>query len=196
MADLESKKWDKIAAEVEFNPEIMKSHYNVPVFLSTDSSFHLGKNAAKICIRCKGIFPLENCSNCGSDQYVPGISTDRIAGLFCFECERGTSSWVCPSCQTTNPINKSLAVEKKGCFIATVVYGSYDSPEVILLRQFRDKTLSRTSFGNNIVKFYYTISPNVANLISKTSILSKVIKTMFLYPFIKFLKFRKWGKRA
>ena len=39
----------------------------------------------------------------------------------------------------------------KGCFIATAVYGSYDAPEVIILRKFRDRVLCRNYFGKSFV---------------------------------------------
>jgi RNA polymerase subunit RPABC4/transcription elongation factor Spt4 len=176
MTDLKSKNWDHIAAGVEFNPEIMKPHYNVAVFITTDSDFHLGKKTVKVCIRCKEMFPLEPCSNCGSDQYVPGLTTQRVAGLFCHKCEKGFSSWECPNCQTSNPINKSLATEKSGCFIATEVYGSYSAPEVMILRAFRDKVLSRSILGDYFIRSYYFISPHIAKLISKKESLKLLLK--------------------
>jgi len=46
-----------------------------------------------------------------------------------------------------------------GCYIATVVYGSYDCPPVWVLRRYRDYSLRATWFGRLIIKVYYTISP-------------------------------------
>lgn len=37
--------------------------------------------------------------------------------------------------------------KKEGCYIATAVYGSYDAPEVRVLRRFRDETLRQTKWG-------------------------------------------------
>ena len=48
-----------------------------------------------------------------------------------------------------------------GCFIATAVYGGYDTPQVRLLRAFRDQRLS-SRLGQRIVGFYYRISPPIA----------------------------------
>ncbi len=50
---------------------------------------------------------------------------------------------------------------KKGCYIATCVYGSYDCPEVWTLRRFRDYTLATTFFGRAFIKTYYAISPTL-----------------------------------
>ncbi len=52
--------------------------------------------------------------------------------------------------------------KKEGCYIATAIYGSYDAPEVITLRQFRDETLKKSFFGRMFIKVYYTLSPPVA----------------------------------
>lgn len=49
--------------------------------------------------------------------------------------------------------------EKKGCYIATCIYGSYDCPQVWTLRRFRDYTLDRTWYGRAFIKCYYAISP-------------------------------------
>lgn len=49
--------------------------------------------------------------------------------------------------------------EKKGCYVATCVYGSYDCPEVWTLRRYRDYTLDKTWYGRAFIKIYYAISP-------------------------------------
>ena len=48
------------------------------------------------------------------------------------------------------------------CYIATVVYGSYDAPEVLVLRKFRDIVLKRYSLGKMFISFYYLVSPFIA----------------------------------
>ncbi|MCE3226096.1 MAG: zinc ribbon protein [Bacteroidetes bacterium] len=45
------------------------------------------------------------------------------------------------------------------CYIATMAYGSYDAPEVMVLRKFRDDTLSKTLAGRTFIKVYYKYSP-------------------------------------
>lgn len=51
--------------------------------------------------------------------------------------------------------------QKKGCYIATCVYGSYDCPQVWTLRRFRDFTLDNTWYGRLFIKSYYAISPSL-----------------------------------
>ena len=49
--------------------------------------------------------------------------------------------------------------KKEGCYIATAVYGTYDAPEVLVLRHFRDSVLSSHCLGRLFVKCYYAVSP-------------------------------------
>lgn len=52
----------------------------------------------------------------------------------------------------------------EGCYIATCVYGSYDCPNVWVLRRFRDEVLRKSVIGRCIVSMYYFISPSLVNL--------------------------------
>ena len=47
----------------------------------------------------------------------------------------------------------------EGCYIATCVYGSYDCPNVWVLRRFRDYKLSHSAPGRLFIRGYYAISP-------------------------------------
>lgn len=46
-----------------------------------------------------------------------------------------------------------------GCYIATMVYGSYDAPKVMVLRAFRDRFLQRFAWGRQFISWYYRTSP-------------------------------------
>lgn len=48
-----------------------------------------------------------------------------------------------------------------GCYIATVVYDSYDCPEVWTLRRYRDNKLAKTWYGRLFIHTYYAISPTI-----------------------------------
>jgi hypothetical protein len=52
-----------------------------------------------------------------------------------------------------------------GCFIATAAFGSYFSPYVKVLRDFRDRFLLTTRAGCAFVKWYYRVSPPIADRI-------------------------------
>lgn len=57
--------------------------------------------------------------------------------------------------------NSSRPAQKQsgGCFVATAVYGSYDCPEVWVLRRFRDESLANTAVGRLAIRVYYATSP-------------------------------------
>ena len=85
---------------------------------------------------------------------------------------------------TFKPTERSKT--KDGCYIATMVYGDYDHPQVLVLREFRDNKLRKTLFGETFISLYYQISPQLvimlkghvrANAIIKR-ILNKVVKLL------------------
>ncbi len=75
-----------------------------------------------------------------------------------------------------------------GCFIATAAYGSYLGPEVEILRQFRDEYLITNPAGRLFVKFYYKVSPPVAEYISGHENL-KALTRFALAPIVYSLKY-------
>ncbi|MGZ0712601.1 CFI-box-CTERM domain-containing protein (plasmid) [Coraliomargarita sp. W4R53] len=53
------------------------------------------------------------------------------------------------------------ATKQSGCYVATVVYGSYDCPEVWVMRRWRDLALARNAAGRRLVQIYYSYSPRL-----------------------------------
>ncbi|SDZ24012.1 hypothetical protein SAMN05660462_02335 [Proteiniborus ethanoligenes] len=62
------------------------------------------------------------------------------------------------------------------CYIATKVYGSYDAPEVLTLRCFRDEVLSNHGVGRMFIKLYYLLSPQISKRLNKDSKISTLIR--------------------
>lgn len=56
---------------------------------------------------------------------------------------------------------RSSTETKGGCYVATYVYGSYDSPELWVLRRWRDEYLARTVAGRAFIFVYYLVSPKL-----------------------------------
>lgn len=48
-----------------------------------------------------------------------------------------------------------------GCYIATMVYGNYDHPQVMVLRDFRDSYLAKDTGENNSSKSIINIHRNL-----------------------------------
>jgi mRNA-degrading endonuclease toxin of MazEF toxin-antitoxin module len=57
---------------------------------------------------------------------------------------------------------------KAGCDIVAAVYGSYDCPQVLILRKYRDTVLARSWYGRLFIKLYYAVSPAVVTRFGKT----------------------------
>lgn len=51
---------------------------------------------------------------------------------------------------------------KKGCFVATQVYGDRMHPNVVLLRDFKDKWLEQNGCGKRLCCIYYHFGPYIA----------------------------------
>jgi len=63
--------------------------------------------------------------------------------------------------------------KRRGCYIATAVYGSYDCPQVWVLRRFRDQILEKYGWGRAFIRFYYAVSPKMAVYFGKNRLLRK-----------------------
>lgn len=60
--------------------------------------------------------------------------------------------------------------KRRGCYIATCVYGSYDCPSVWTLRRFRDEVLNKNVSGRLFIKLYYAVSPTAVRLFGNNKI--------------------------
>lgn len=74
--------------------------------------------------------------------------------------------------EPVQPVQESPQPEppakSEGCYIATSVYGSYDCPEVRVLRRYRDVVLRANPLGRLFVKAYYAVSPFLVKRFGKT----------------------------
>ena len=73
---------------------------------------------------------------------------------------------------------------KKGCFIATAIYGSHLAPEVIILRDYRDHVLMKNIFGRLCVTIYYCVSPTIARFIRRNVFVKYIIRRFILDPIL------------
>ncbi len=87
------------------------------------------------------------------------------------------------SCVTPSEVVGIL--DDKHCFISTAAFGSESALEVEIFRKFRNQILLKSFFGRSFVKFYYKVSPPIAEIISKNEYL-KASTRVALYPFLVF----------
>jgi uncharacterized protein YjbI with pentapeptide repeats len=90
----------------------------------------------------------------------------QIGGVL--ESVMGLSGASLPATATPPPLGNSRGPEQAatgasknsgGCYVATAIYGSYDCPEVRVLRRFRDQYLGRSFAGRLTIRAYYATSP-------------------------------------
>lgn len=75
--------------------------------------------------------------------------------------------------------------EDTGCFIATAAYGTPFTEEINILRMWRD-SINKGFLGRIFVRFYYFISPAIADFIRPRNNLRKIVR-IFLNPFVRYL---------
>ena len=71
-----------------------------------------------------------------------------------------------------------------------MVYGSYDAPEVLVLRKFRDKVLMKSNWGKMAVKTYYKYSPKFVELTKDINIIHTIFRNI-IDGFITLIKGKK-----
>jgi hypothetical protein len=76
---------------------------------------------------------------------------------------------------------------RKGCFIATAVYGSYDHPNVLILRRFRDTFIESFFLGRCFCSTYYFAAPRLLSLPCMAAII-RVPAKLVLDSLCTFLK--------
>ena len=74
----------------------------------------------------------------------------------------------------TREDDPSLKISR--CYIATAVYGSYDAPEVLVLRRFRDDVLSESWLGRAFIRTYYKVSPPIARRLENASRVNRLVR--------------------
>jgi hypothetical protein len=85
-------------------------------------------------------------------------------------------------------ISKGQKESKSACFIATEVYGSYNTPQVFLLKEYRDKYLMASRLGTLFIKLYFLISPHIACWLKHRNRMKYLIKIILDFFVVSFLE--------
>jgi curved DNA-binding protein CbpA/DNA-directed RNA polymerase subunit M/transcription elongation factor TFIIS len=127
----------------DLNPEFFEAILDVPdAELFVDDCPHCGEPV----ISEKGRSGEMVCPECNQNVYSDGSSYSR---------SRASTNSGSTSTNTSSSNNDD-------CFVATVVYGDYEHPDVRRLRRFRDETLRHTTFGRTFIAWYYRYGPRFA----------------------------------
>ena len=88
---------------------------------------------------------------------------------------------------TAKQVGSTIGKATDGCYIATMAYGSYEHPQVLELRKFRDEILRKTIAGRLFIKTYYFISPKLVEILRNKKTINNLIRKG-LNQFIKTLR--------
>ena len=152
------------------------------------------------------ILSVDDISNTPSNN--PGIKKTKSAqtGNKAYTGTSSTTPSFIPTSSTFRPSTISVTTHKpyskpsytpsqkkqnsEGCYIATAVYGGYDTTEVLILRKFRDEILNNSFLGRAFIKLYYTISPSMAVKLKQHDRLNAKVKYL-LDKFVEYLTNKK-----
>ncbi len=77
--------------------------------------------------------------------------------------------------------------DKGACYVATAVYGDYNCPQVMVLRNFRNNYLLKHKVGKIFVKYYYKYSPNFVRKFKKYKAINNILR-FTLDNFVRLLR--------
>lgn len=115
--------------------------------------------------------------NQAADQIRAKFPELKVAIPAVFE-EKERIYWMRHSASRHTLQVSSQSQAKEGCYIATAVYGSYDAPQVLILRRFRDNTLRATALGRWFIRNYYRLSPPVAQRLKNMRRLNALVRAL------------------
>ena len=88
----------------------------------------------------------------------------------------------------SNAINNTINNARPSwCFVAKMIYGSCNAPEVLILRRFRDERLNKTYAGKIFIGIYYTLSPIFVKCFKNVKFVNRIIKS-YLDRYVIYLK--------
>ena len=96
-------------------------------------------------------------------------------------CDTNKWTWRYPKIDEITPQKNN---DKSNCFIATATMGSYDHPEVMELRNFRDNWILEKSWGERFVKWYYHYGQKASKSIEKSTVLKKISYILIVKPLV------------
>ena len=119
----------------------------------------MGYGRCKSCqAKEQSLDPSRKCSQCGQ----PFITNGNVSWHQRMGKSVPTTHKTPAECTAAKA---SAKASSRGCFVATAVYGSYDCPEVWVLRRWRDSALLTTRCGRAFVRAYYATSPRLVALL-------------------------------
>lgn len=130
------------------------------------------------------------CRKCGhvNDPNAVRVSGVSFGGSFSSFIQNAESQGIAAQDKLKKYCGNCGAERQKNCFIATAAFGSALAPEVVLLREYRDKELAQYRVGRWIIRAYEKFSPPIALWIEQHSRMRSYVQRFFLSPLIKIIR--------
>ncbi len=125
-------------------------------------------------------------SSVSADMVVPGerstIAVEQLWGNYTYQFgvryeDKCANKSELASTGVKTPAQEFQQVEGF-CFLATAAYGASWQSEVSTLRWFRDLVLRSNPMGSELVRFYYTYSPPLADVIEDQPVLRSMVRAV------------------
>jgi len=111
-------------------------------------------------------------------KYVEEFDLEQINTIIGMPLDFNRAGYIKRSLNPKSKTTASSKSERSGCYIATAVYGSYNAPQVLVLRRFRDDTLAQSLLGRLLIKLYYSLSPPVAEWLKNTHRINTSVRNL------------------
>jgi hypothetical protein len=116
-----------------------------------------------------------------------GVSTSSVYSIPTRTSSSTTSTRPSSNISQGASYKPTSTSSNSGCYIATMAYGDYDHPQVMILRKFRDEVLDKSEFGKWFIKTYYHYSPKLVKKLKNKKVINSMIRRI-LNQFIKLIK--------
>ncbi len=121
------------------------------------------------------------CPNCGKLTIVNVPDSGGGTTTPCIKCSRRI--WIGIDSQgKVRSIETQKEPEHRFCFVASVVYGSSEAPQVRQLQRLRDDVLLKHPIGMRLVRIYYTYSAHIAAHLRNRHFLAKLVRYLLVSP--------------
>ena len=127
-----------------------------------------------------------------SGKNIIEVVSDAMNVISTFDMDPDTRKWLEENRAPVSQVRSKLSVgtgtgSGGGCYIATMVYGSYNHPQVLVLRDFRDRILMQSWVGQNFVHLYYRYSPALVKKFENKATVNHCIR-LLLNQIIKLIR--------
>lgn len=113
-----------------------------------------------------------------SGSWVNRSVNSAYLGSTCSNANYGGRFNTIPSSGAQSSRPTSHTSSSGGCYVATMAYGSYDAPQVLVLRWYRDNILQKSGLGRLFIRIYYYLSPKAVRHLEHYKTINSIIRKL------------------